>query len=430
MDQVAEWFQCASGRNGVLKVDATAVCHEIRCPGLEQGVQTCVSFQVLGGGHENQEFLVEVGGLCELRSLQLSAVVLLRIYASDDDTPTASRAQRKACGEVHIPLRQLVSKYDNMLYHTWLTLEKPGLLDSVASMGLFAPTHEEDAFAQAMHNGSRQLHQPQVCVSICKSEDLGPNGQPTWTVDASKRDRIAHWAPLLRAQQQATMLCTLQHLQNPQPSKTSGTSEKQSQALADQEQEQKQELRDIRERLRTCQEQGGGMGTQPLNHDDDRWNSLRQLNEKGFNQLEQSRRLVESLQNRNKGRAASPGPLGAELERQRNLAADLKREHDALLEDLASTEQEAQRKFRDQQEGIEVLKQSRDDALTNYQHWQAEVQQLIRATDELTAEKARLLEQKDGLVKIVEDLHEACGIAGLPTGGREPINSIMGFNYP
>jgi hypothetical protein len=424
MDQVAEWFQCASGRNGMgLKVDATAVCHEIRCPGLEQGVQTCVSFQVLGGGHEQE---VEVGGLCDLRSLQLSAVLLLRVYASGDEPHTASRAQRKACGEVHIPLRQLVSKYDNMLYHTWLTLEKPGLLDSVASMGLFAPTHEEDAFAQAMHNGSRQLHQPQVCVSICKSEDLGPNGQPTWTVDASKRDRIARWAPLLRAQQQATMLCTLQHLQNPQPSKTSGMEapQKQSQALEEQEREQKQELRDLRERLRACQEQGG-IATQPLNHDDDRWNSLRQINDKGFNQLEQSRRLVASLQNRGRD-----GPLGMELERQRNLAAELKREHDALLEDLASTEQEAQRKFRDQEEGIDVLKQSRDDALTNYQHWQAEVQQLIRATDELTAEKARLLEQKDGLVKIVEDLHEACGIAGLPTGGREPINSIMGFNYP
>jgi len=331
---------------------------------------------------------------------------------------------------VHIPLRQLVSKYDNMLYHTWLTLEKPGLLDSVSSMGLFAPTHEDDAFAQAMHNGARQLHQPQACVSICKSEDLSPSGQPTWTADAAKKDRIAHWAPLLRAQQQATMLCTLQHLQNPQPSKTSDmeAQQKQSQALAAQERQQEQELRDLRERLQSCHERGG-IATQSMGHDDERWASLRQLNDRGFNQLEDSRRLVASLQDR-ANRRGKDGQLGLELERQRNLAAELKREQDALREDLVSTEEEAKRKFRDQEEGIEVLQQNRDEALRNYKHCQAEVQQLIRAVDELTAEKAKLVEQKDGLVKIVEDLHEACGIAGLPTGGREPMNSLMGFNYP
>jgi len=390
----------------------------------------CASFQVLGGHEKGQpeEFLVEVGSLCELRSLQLGSVVLLRIYASGDEPPTAPRAQRKACGEVHIPLRQLVSKYDNMLYHTWLTLEKPGLLDSVAGMGLFAPTHEDDAFSQAMHNGARQLHQPQACISICKSEDLSSSGQPTWTADASKKDRIAHWAPLLRAQQQATMLCTLQHLQNPQPSRSSDmeAQQKQCQALAEQEREQEQELRNLRERLRGCQAREA---TQPTGHDDERWASLRQLNERGFNQLEESRRLVASLQDR-ANRRGKDGQVGVELERQRNLATELQRELDALQEDLASTGDEAKRKFGEQEAGLAVLQRDRDEALTSSQHWQAEVQQLIRATDELTAEKAKLLEQKDGLVKIVEDLHQACGIAGLPTCGREPMNSIMGFNYP
>lgn len=426
MDQVAGWFQCLSSRDGVgLKVDAFAVCHEIRCPGLEQGVQTCASFQVLGGGQK--ESLVEVGGLCKLPSLQLGSVVLLRIYASADESPTAARAQRKACGEVHIPLRQLVSKFDNMLYHTWLTLEKPGLLDSVAGMGLFAQS-EDDAFAQAMHNGARQLHQPQACVSLCKEEDLSPSGQPIWTADVPKKDRIAHWAPLLRAQQQATMLCTLQHLQNPQPSGISDMEapQKQSQALAEREQEQQQELRALRERLRGCQERGG-IATQSLSHDDDRWASLRQLNDKGYNQLEESRRLVTSLANRGRGK---DGQLGVELERQRTLATELQRELDALQEDLASTGEEARRKFGEQEAGLAVLQRDRDEALRSCELREAEVQQLIRVTEKLTADKAKLLKENDDLSKIVEDLHEACGIAGLPTGGREPINSIMGFNYP
>jgi len=371
---------------------------------------------------------VEVGGLAELPSLQLDSTVLLRIYASGDEPPTAPHARRKACGEVRIPLRHLVSKCDNMLYHTWLTLEKPGLLDSVASMGLFAPTHQDDAFAQAIHNGARQLHQPQACVSICKSEDLSPSGQPAWTVDASKKDRIAHWAPLLRAQQQATMLCTLQHLQNPQPSRTSDMDAQQKQALAEQERQQEQELGDLRERLRDCQERGGTT-TQSSSHDEDKLASLREVNNRGFNQLEASRRLVASLQDRKTPRGKD-GQLGMELERQRNLAAELQREHDALQEDLASTEDEAKRKFQQLEDGIHVLQQNTDEALSNYKHWQAEIQRLVRDTDHLTAEKAKLVEQKDRLVTIVEDLHEACGIAGLPTGGREPMNSLMGFNYP
>ena len=188
--------------------------------------------------------------------------------------------------------------------------------------------------------------------------------------------------------------------------------------------EQKQELRDLRERLRDCQERGG-IAAQSPSHDEDKLASLRQVNDRGFDQLEASRRLVASLQNRGRD-----GPLGMELERQRNLAAELQREHDALREDLASTEEEAKRKFQQLEDGIHVLQQNTDEALGNYKHWQAEIQRLVRDTDHLSAEKAKLVEQKDGLVTIVEDLHEACGIAGLPTGGREPMNSLMGFNYP
>jgi len=175
--------------------------------------------------------------------------------------------------------------------------------------------------------------------------------------------------------------------------------QKQCQALAEQERQQEQELRDIRERLQGCQE----------------------LNERGCNQLE-SRRPAASLQDGTS--------LGVELERQRNFAAEFQQEHDALREELASTEEEAKHKFWNQQEGIDMLQQDRDEALRNYNHWQTEVQQLIRATGELTAEKARLLVQKDGLVTIVEDLHQTCGIAGLALGGQEPMDSIMGFNRP
>merc|ERR1719336_1424939 len=142
-----------------------------------------------------------------------------------------------------------------MLYHNWLLLDDPGLSDSVASVGSVKPGSDGEAFEQALHNGPRQPGAPKVCVSLCKVEDLGPSGRPLWTLDASRKERVAHWGPLLRSQKQHVMLCTAQHLHGSQQQRDQQAQQQQQvDSLEEKAQDQARELEALRERLRSRQE--------------------------------------------------------------------------------------------------------------------------------------------------------------------------------
>jgi len=408
------------------KVDALAVCHEVRCPNLAPGERTCVSFRVLGL-HEDDVFS-EVGETRDLRSLQLDTVVLLRVWASPENLPAAPHAERRACGEARIPLRHLVSRCDGMLYQSWMMLDSPGLSDSVASVGLLGPSQDGEAFAQALLNGPRQLFQPKACVSICKADDLGPSGQVLWTADAAKKERIARWGPLLRSQQQHVVLCTAQHLHGSQVQRDqSAQAEQQVEGLEEQAREQVRELESLRERLRSRQESlraEGGPGREGR-----RRTSLWELEAKGARQLEESRELAESCKER-AARRGREGEAALEAERQRNLAEQLRQELESLQEELAHIGEEANDKIEAANVCIRKLRRERDEALADVEKRRLASRQLIQERDELSAEKANLANQKEALMKIVEDLHQTCISAGLSMAGTEAINSITGYRFP
>merc|ERR1719230_1578569 len=103
--------------------------------------------------------------VCNLRTLELDTVLLLRVWV---DEGSGGSSERRVVGEVRIPLRRLIERYNACMYHTWITLESPGLHDSVASLG-FISADDGANFDQAVQDGPKQLAQGKACISVCRS---------------------------------------------------------------------------------------------------------------------------------------------------------------------------------------------------------------------------------------------------------------------
>jgi len=297
----------------------------------------------------------------------------------------------RACGDVRIPLRHLVSKCDGALYHSWLMLDSPGLSDSVASIGLYEGGGLDvgEAFSQALSNAPRQLVQPKACISLCKVEDLGPSGQPLWTPDAPRKDRVARWGPLLRSQQQHVVMCTAQHLQGAQMQRERRAQVKeQMEALEEKATEQARELQSLRDQVRRQQE-GGRL--------DSSISAVREPTRQG---------------------GAEENAVGEQLEQ----------EIGGLREELSKIGEEANNKIEAANVRIRSLRQERDQAVREVEQQSMETRKLQETKDELSSEKVKLVEQKEALLKIVEDLHQTCISAGLqmPAVKRD---SIPGYKF-
>mmetsp|Transcript_100059 Transcript_100059/g.254414 ORF Transcript_100059/g.254414 Transcript_100059/m.254414 type:complete len:408 (-) Transcript_100059:18-1241(-) len=394
----------AGGREGCFesaatKVDAVAVCHEVRSVALSPGERVVVSFRVLNQrqpvGSSAERYLAP-GEQVNLKSLQLDSVVLMSVWATDDSRIAAAKllepgAPPRPCGEVRIPLRHLVSKCDYALYHSWVVLDSPGLNDSFASIGLLDSAQEPgEAFQQALNNAPRQLFQPKACISLCKNDDLGPSGQVLWTADIPRKDRIARWGPLLRSQQQHVVMCTAQHLQGAQaPRDQRAQNSHQVRGLEEQAAEQARELEALKEQLRSQQAKGLAAGR----------------------------------------RQDSEGGSSDEARRQRELGDRLEQELAGLREELAKIGDEANSKIEAANVRIRALRQERDDAVREVEQENLHLRKVQETKEDIISEKVKLSEQKEALLKIVEDLHQTCIGAGLSmtTTGRKSIDA---FKFP
>jgi len=380
------------------------------------GERTCASWRILGRSEE--EVLCLAGELQELKALRLDEVLLLSVWAALTESPMAPYAERRACGEARIPLRHLITHCDRMLYRTWIALESPGLLDSVASMGHAAPAPGGEAFDQALSNAARQPSQP-------KAGDLGPGGQPLWTFDVSGKERIARWGSLLRSQRQHVLLATAQHLQSRQPHRDQRQAqvEQQIEELEIQARSRVQEQDLLRERLRGCRDD--------LRRETDagrRRASQRDLEERGARQLEESRELAKSSAER-AARRGRDAEATVEVGRQRSLSEQLQCEREALEEELRSIRQEANDKMEAAESNMHVLHVKREEADRLAEQRKAENVRLQGEAERLAQENAALAEQKEALMQIVEDLHQLCNSNGI-SAGTDAIHSITQYRFP
>merc|ERR1740121_2923637 len=137
----------------------------------------------------------------------MDTTLLLSVWAARNEEATrrgkAGDGSRRACGELRIPLGRLLQQCHAMLYQTWAVLDFSGLTDSVASVGL---SDDASTLDQSLVLGPRQLHQPRICLSVCRTGDLGPNGRLLLSQEATPDVRVERWAALLRSQQQHAAL--------------------------------------------------------------------------------------------------------------------------------------------------------------------------------------------------------------------------------
>jgi len=282
-------------------------------------------------------------------------------------------------------------------------LDSPGLNDSVASIGLLdaGGLDAGEAFSQALNNAPRQLLQPKACISLCKVEDLGPSGQPLWTADAPRKDRIAHWGPLLRSQQQHVVMCTAQHLQGAQLQRDRRTQvAEQLEALEEQAAEQARELQGLRDE------------------------ALRQQEASRLDSSVEGGSMSSTRDNAKRQGSSD------EAARQRDVGEQLEQELAGLREELAKIGEEANSKIEAANVRIRSLRQERDQAVREVEQQSMETRKLQQSRDELSTEKVKLTEQKEALLKIVEDLHQTCIGAGLQMpGGRKQMDSIPGYKF-
>eukprot|EP00929_Paragymnodinium_shiwhaense_P078127 TRINITY_DN40432_c0_g1_i1.p1 TRINITY_DN40432_c0_g1~~TRINITY_DN40432_c0_g1_i1.p1 ORF type:complete len:841 (+),score=256.43 TRINITY_DN40432_c0_g1_i1:111-2633(+) len=234
------------------RIDASLVCHELRNLGLARGERGWVSFRDLGAKEQAQrgEQFASPGEVIQLKSLQLDTTILVRAWASSEELRRNAFAERRACGEVRVPVHRLVSRCAGCLYHTWLLMDSPGLDGLATSIGLMSTGGDAESFDQALHNAPRQLFQPKVCLSIMRTADLPASGNPIWTEEVPEAQRSTFWSPLLLSQRQHMLMGQAMFLHDSSRAGSStGPSEDSEAALETQRQAYEAQLAELRKHL-------------------------------------------------------------------------------------------------------------------------------------------------------------------------------------
>jgi len=229
---------------------------------------------------------------------------------------------------------------------------------------------------------------------------------------------VARWGALLRSQQQHTVLSAALHLQGSQASEAPAVAEQR--ALLDQRlQEGRRQVRgqtkaidELRlqlqeveaslaaERLRGTAEESGGLA-----HGG-------------------SKRVEAWTVDNSQVRAAKEVEDEAEMENLRNSNALRRVELEALRSELEKVSQEANGKIDAANDRIRGLRKDRDEAVTEAERLRVETRHLQGRQTDLNEEMRKLTEQKEALLRIVEDLHQTCMGAGLQPAGRQSMDSI------
>lgn len=376
----------------VVSVDLSAVCHEVRGVELSEGEQIFISAQDMR--HADDEQSGALGTACHLKAVGFDTTLLLRVWAGQrlgGRPATTAGGRCRPCGELQIPLGRLLGGCDGMMYQTWATLERPG-----------GAGDDGASFDERLADGALQLSQLRVCLSVCKTSELGPHGRLLLAADAQPEARIENWGALLRSQQQHAMMSSALHnmqmqMQSCQASENSpqkaaarreGQTQAQFQKLEEHVQAQAKEVEELRHQLREAQGSPSSGGPS-------------------------SRR----------GMAA-----GVHAEQIRISNASKRSEIEALRSELSKLSGEANSKIDQANERIRELKCDRDEARGEAQRMQIEGKRVATETRGIEEEMQLLHDQKEALLGIVEDLHNSCVGAGLHSAGRQSIdNTLAGF---
>eukprot|EP00438_Fugacium_kawagutii_P034788 Skav236252 [mRNA] locus=scaffold829:387938:389254:- [translate_table: standard] len=422
---------CSIFDAGIGKFDVAVVCHEVRSVNTQPGETICMTVADAEHRVAGEDF-ISLKSVGIAKSLQPQSVLVIKIWALLDTPPLSRHAEKRPLGEVRIPLKH-VGDSSNMLYYTWVNLESAGLNDSVAQLGYgssFSSTSE--AFMQNIMSGPRQLYQPKACVTICRSDGTEKD-QILWTSDLPRAERISRWVPLLRSHQQHAIMCAAQHLEGAS-SNGSDLSERLLHLRA-QAGEQTQEIESLQEQL-----QSPSRTTAPTSREDEPWaaltgSALRQkpsmtlLEERSTRQLEEVRTaaLHSEAQISRRGKEAE---AQKDLEEQKSVEADLQSELRASEVELAKLAEEANNKIEAANLRIRSLRRERSEAQHALEERRQGNKKLQDMLEEIESEKGQLIEQKEALIRILEDLHSSCTQAGLPATDRASIDSITGFKMP
>lgn len=359
-----------------LYVDVSAVCHEVRSLEFRNGEQACIS--VRDTHQAEKETSGPLGKPCHCRSMEVDSTLLIRVWAVRDEA--AKVTEGRLCGEVRVPLQRV----GGMLYHTWLSLESPGLRDSVASVG-FGDSNDIADYDQALTDGPRRLFQPRVCLTVCKTSDLGPSGRVILSGDTPNESRVAQWAGLLRSQQQHEIMSKALHLQ--------GETEARRSLVA-----------------------GQDLSPQPAE----------ELRERVQDQMEAIARLRMKLE---RFHESSQQPVGASKFPPARVQPAGKADVSHLHAEMETVSAEANDRIDSANERIRLLRQDRDQARSECEMLTADRVQLVQQRDASLAQQQELSAQKEALLGIVEDLMQTCSAAGLHQA-RQSIDSItrLGLN--
>mmetsp|Transcript_11406 Transcript_11406/g.34395 ORF Transcript_11406/g.34395 Transcript_11406/m.34395 type:complete len:450 (-) Transcript_11406:147-1496(-) len=430
--------ECFS-ENKVTAVDITVCCHDVR--GVELSEEEKLFISVKDMRKHAGEQLVPLGSCCQLKSVDLDASLLLRVRAARDEDAARLRSEgphgRRNCGELRIPLHRLETSCDGLLYQTWVTLDCPGLCDSMASVGF---GDDSNSFEQKLVDGPRQLFQPRIFLSVGKAADLGQAGELlSLSPDAAPEARVAHWGPLLRSQQQHAVMSAALHLQDSQGGEPPATAEQRARAAARLQnvrgrvQAQSESLEALRRQLQGVEEEleaaraaaraGAGAGArpeQPGPGDQSPWTPPsweRSRQDSGSDSLSPS-------QANNFGRTIA---MEAEAERLRASNCAEQARVEALRKEVESVKQQANDNVDAANARIRVLRRERDESIRECKRLEAEVEQVVGRKEELSKANQHLAEKVRALKRLVEDLYETVNGAGLQASRKsiDSINSIF-----
>lgn len=383
---------CAFG--GPPDVDLLILCHEARGLDLSPGEQVFVSLR--DQKRSDPEKLTAPGTPWQLRSAKADSVLHLRVWAApDEEAARTDAARRRVLGELRLPLSALRACGLSMLYQTWLTLDVPGL-DEGTEVG---PGEVEAKMAE----GSRHLYQPKLCLSLCQMDSASSTGKIALSLDAPDDVRVAQWSALLSSQMQHQTMSSVMHRQSLKAPRN-GTPTRPTDAT-----HVAQQIQDADAKVR-----GQAPKIQEL-----RGQLHRARSGLPFNDLPRVSYGQESVQ-----RSQS---LLAETKKARDLNESLKAEIGAVKLNLDKVAEEANGKIDAANERIRSLRRERDDALKEGDRLRAEGERLMSRQEAVRKETEDLVQQKELLLTVVEELHRTCNNAGIKEVARHSIKDIGEF---
>jgi hypothetical protein len=436
------------------KVDLSAFCHEVHGVDLSQGEQFFVSLQ--DGRRRSGEQLSPLGKACHVRSCELDATLLLKVWASrdpgatcesfdglDSTVSTAFVGGQRLCGELRINLQRLVLQcQDSLLYQSWVALESPSSTPaSVATSGLGEESGALDL--KLLEGGPRQmnLNQPRVCLTVCKTADLSASGKLHLSFEAPQELRMSHWSALLKSQSQHYVMSKTLHLQALQLqvgecSDLAGERRMDSpevEAAQGRVKDQTFEIEELHRQItqveaKTRERKLSEVPLSPAEQDTPRRARVEQ-------QLAEAERFQQVASRMSSGGTSLVEPgfgdhsmrsEAAELAAQQLRDDNMKQqaELDGLRAELVKVREEANSKIDAANERIRLLRRDRDDAREDSERLKLDSRQLEGQNEQLSEENLQLAEQRQALLRIVEDLHQTTVVAGLDEGTRRSVDSI------